>query len=182
MKVITRVAVMLDNTVFSLPEPYRHHHTVAAINRYYRQQNLPHPYGVPDVQGFVNLEGMFMDRSHARQMFLEYGQEDFDRMHARDLFSENCWTTAGDWQAPPDSPEYKLFHHNHDHAIIDGLLRVEPFIGSRRPYHLDTVIADIYHRDRVIVSYTQNGFWHALGFDQMVHHLTGFYIIFALVS
>jgi hypothetical protein len=31
-------------------------------------------------------------------------------------------------------------------------------------------------------SYTQNGFWHALGFDQMVHHLTGFYIIYQLAS
>lgn len=158
MKVITRVAAMLDNEVFSLPEPYRHHHVLAAINRHYRRQGKPHPYGVPDVQGFVNLEGMFMDRSHARQMFLEYGQEDFDSMHGRDLFSENCWTTPGDWQAPPGSPAYELFYHNNNHAVIDGLLTVEPFMGSRRPYHLDTVLADIYYRDRVLISCDHQGF------------------------
>ena len=28
----------------------------------------------------------------------------------------------------------------------------------------------------------QNGFWYALGFDQMVHHLTSFYIIWRMLQ
>lgn len=152
MKIITHVAMLYDNIVWSLPEPYRHHHVLHAVHKKKEAEGALVEYqNAPVVQGFLTSEGMFVDRYDAYQMFTEYGQQEYDIDREGQLYSENCWRTAGNWMAPDGSEAHALYHHTNDKATISSLLKEEPFIGSKRPYRIDTVMSDIYHRERVVI-------------------------------
>lgn len=150
MMIITHVAHLFDNKVISLPAPYRHHHLF--------QMKKDHPdlprwnvsTGTPEVQGFLTSTGMFVDRYDALELFLAYKQKECDELRGM-LFSENCWKTPGNWQAPVGDPERTLYDHNNSRDTMKKLLRIEPFIGSTAPYRIETVTADIFYREGVVV-------------------------------
>lgn len=78
---ITHVAIKYDGKVYSLPAPNRHHDVIRMIG------------GIsgPDVQGFLNDKGYFLNRVQAMIHAKHYGQLK-QRHHKGDLlFSEDLW-------------------------------------------------------------------------------------------
>lgn len=151
MKIITHVAQLFDNMVISLPEPYRHHHVFKVMTGNPQLPRWDMRQGTHEVQGFLTSEGMFVDRLDALKLFKEYKQTDYDEPRS-ELFSENCWTTPGDWQAPIGDPERTLYDHNNSMETMLSLMKIEPFIGSTAPYRIDTVASDIFHREGIVVT------------------------------
>jgi hypothetical protein len=151
VKIITHVAHLFDNKVISLPEPYRHHHLFRVMVGHPDLPRWDKRQGTPEVQGFLTSEGMFVDRLDALKLFQEYKQTEYDEPRS-ELYSENCWTTPGNWQAPVGDPARTLYDHNNARETILGLLKIEPFIGSTAPYRIDTIVADIFHREGLILN------------------------------
>lgn len=81
-RAITHVAIKYGGKVYSLPKPNRHHHVIRIIG------------GIsgPDIQGFLDNEGNFLDRVEALEVALAAGQVlapgDIRGDH---LFSEDLW-------------------------------------------------------------------------------------------
>ena len=87
---ITHVAIKYDGKIYSLPSPNRHHHIIRMI----AAENGVGIKG-PDVQGFLDKDGNFLNRREAYiyakehcQIIRKYlpGQYDGDS-----LFSEDLW-------------------------------------------------------------------------------------------
>lgn len=79
MKII-KVAIKYNGTVYSLPEPNRHHHVIRMIG------------GIKgsDTQGFLTDTGEFLTRKEAYQLALTNGQ--LNRVPGGyELFSEDLW-------------------------------------------------------------------------------------------
>jgi hypothetical protein len=82
---ITRVAVVYNNTVYSLPAPDRHHHVLRVI---YKE----HQTSSPHKSGFLNNMGVYLTRQQALTVALAAGQvKDPNNVHAGKLFSEDLW-------------------------------------------------------------------------------------------
>lgn len=91
----------------------------------------------------------------------------------------------------PASREYGLFLALIDFAVhftMDRIKASEKLMGRWKPLSAaeymnhQSQIRDGYLVDRANQKLRGNRlFWHALGIDQMVHHLTHYYIIWALV-
>lgn len=73
---ITHVAILLNNMVFRLPAPYRHHDVIKAL------ADLGLPWPIKGTQGFTNASGSFYDRVNAALAVGITGGE---------LFSEDLW-------------------------------------------------------------------------------------------
>ena len=84
MNQITRVAIQYNHTVYSLPQPNRHHDVIRLIG------------GIngPDVQGFIDTYGNFLNRRQAFKVALAANQikprgpNDYS---GDQLFSEDLW-------------------------------------------------------------------------------------------
>src|SRR5690606_17267395 len=79
---ITHVAIKYRGRVWALPAPCRHHHVIRLIG------------GIegPDIQGFCDDRGTFLDRKEALSVALEAGQvKDPAAIRADQLFSEDLW-------------------------------------------------------------------------------------------
>lgn len=150
MMIITHVAHLFDNKVISLPYPYRHHHLFQMTKGHPDLPRWDISKGTPEVQGFLTSTGMFVDRYDALELFKAYKQTECDELRGM-LFSENCWKTPDNWQAPIGDPERTLYDHNNSRKTMEKLLRIEPFIGSTAPYRIDTVVADIFYREGVVL-------------------------------
>lgn len=82
---ITHVAIKYANKVFSLPAPNRHHDVIRMIG------------GVsgPDVQGFLDANGVFLNRKQAFEVATQTGQikrpNTPGTYQGPQLFSEDLW-------------------------------------------------------------------------------------------
>lgn len=90
---ITHVAIIFRGEVFSLPKPCRHHHVLQTINRALAL------YGLSPVddsatgkdQGFVDEDGLFLDREQAWERACATGQRIGESVCPGTLFSEDLW-------------------------------------------------------------------------------------------
>lgn len=80
---IIAAAVMLDDEVWQLPSPARHHHILWAID-----QVLPGRAIEAHEQGFITNTGRYVGRTDARRIAIMAGQTDTDKP---ELFSEDLW-------------------------------------------------------------------------------------------
>lgn len=82
---ITHVAIKYANKVFSLPAPNRHHDVIRMIG------------GIsgPDVQGFLDANGVFLNRKQAFEVATQTGQikrpDTPGTYQGPQLFSEDLW-------------------------------------------------------------------------------------------
>jgi hypothetical protein len=82
---ITHVAIKYANKVFSLPAPNRHHDVIRMIG------------GIsgPDVQGFLDANGVFLNRKQAFEVATQTGQikrpDTSGTYQGPQLFSEDLW-------------------------------------------------------------------------------------------
>lgn len=82
---ITHVAIKYANKVFSLPAPNRHHDVIRMIG------------GIngPDVQGFLDANGVFLNRKLAFEVATQTGQikrpDTLGTYQGSQLFSEDLW-------------------------------------------------------------------------------------------
>lgn len=82
---ITHVAIKYAGKVHTLPAPNRHHHVIRAIG------------GIkgPDVQGFTDQHGVFLNRRDAYKLAAANGQlkrdPDPKKYQGTDLYSEDLW-------------------------------------------------------------------------------------------
>ena len=87
---ITHVAIMFEGEIYSLPSPNRHHHVIRLI----AEKNGVGING-PDVQGFLDRDGNFLDRRQAYIHAKECGQivrkVDPTVYDGSSLFSEDLW-------------------------------------------------------------------------------------------
>lgn len=84
---ITHVAIKTeDEVVWSLPSPNRHHDV---INRIYEQRQDGKM--VTGEQGFLNNEGVFLDRKEALQIAIQADQLIRKTFPENELFSEDLW-------------------------------------------------------------------------------------------
>jgi len=81
---ITHVAIKLDNIVYSLPRPNRHHHVIALIKiKGVKKQTR-------GIQGFLTKDDRFVDRLEAAKIAVDSGQIDLLRWPPN-LYSEDLW-------------------------------------------------------------------------------------------
>lgn len=79
---ITHVAIQYNGKVYSLPKPNRHHHVIRMIGGIHG----------PNMQGFLDNDGRFLDRKAALRVALAAGQVlDPVDIRANQLFSEDLW-------------------------------------------------------------------------------------------
>jgi len=80
---ITHVAIKYANKVFSLPAPNRHHDVIRMIGGVYG----------PDVQGFLDANGTFLNRKQAFLIAEQTGQLNRNPggYQGPELFSEDLW-------------------------------------------------------------------------------------------
>lgn len=87
---ITHVAIKYDGKVYALPKPNRHHDVIRMI----AAENGIGIQG-PDVQGFLDYNGLFMNRSGAYIRALKNGQLNRrsgpGAYNGQDLYSEDLW-------------------------------------------------------------------------------------------
>ena len=84
---ITHVACKIKGEVYSLPKPNRHHNiiwTLAAIDPSWRQAE-------GDIQGFLDDQGNFLDRTQALAHALQERQHKTPDNHFPQLYSEDLW-------------------------------------------------------------------------------------------
>lgn len=82
MRRITCVAIQYEGETYSLPAPNRHHHVIRLIGGIHG----------PDIQGFLDDEGNFLNRKDALRVALDAGQVlDPANIRANRLFSEDLW-------------------------------------------------------------------------------------------
>ena len=124
-KIIDRVAVKYLGVVYSLPEPYRHHHVLGALNRNPGDTGWdPLVTGGQEIQGFLKVTGEFVGRLAGLELVMTARQFLLFPMHPQ-LYSENLWSTPGNWQALPGTPEHDLYHFHESTDRIDSLLRID---------------------------------------------------------
>jgi hypothetical protein len=93
---ITHVAIRDgEKTIWSLPQPNRHHHLIHAMHVKHGKQKAWQLLGEHE-QGFLNDKGEFLDRQSAWYEAARCGQLSAERSRrnidkARDLFSEDLW-------------------------------------------------------------------------------------------
>lgn len=85
---ITHVAIKYDGKVHSLPEPNRHHNVIRMI----AEENGVGIKG-PDVQGFLDSHGRFLNRREAMRLAAASGQINRGEggYQGPELFSEDLW-------------------------------------------------------------------------------------------
>jgi hypothetical protein len=84
---ITHVAVRIDGIVWSLPEPYRHHHVLRLIHE---MSDTKYNDADERDQGFLDASGQYLTRSQARVSATENGQLVGDIIGGV-LTSEDLW-------------------------------------------------------------------------------------------
>jgi len=87
---VVAAAIRLNDVVYSLPPPARHHDVGIdmVLNR-----GVPAPYPSGDAQGFLLSDGRFARRKAAMWVAIQAGQVDPDKLQtpAHGLFSEDLW-------------------------------------------------------------------------------------------
>lgn len=84
---IISVAIKQGNIIHTLPQPKRHHHVLWEISE-------RSPMGLimaEGVQGFLDNEGNFLDRTEALHHALACGQIEKPKFQDNELFSEDLW-------------------------------------------------------------------------------------------
>lgn len=84
-RVIVASAVRLDGAVWQLPAPARHHHVLWALD-----QVLPGRAIEAHDQGFVTVDGRYVDRLEGAQLALAAGQVTGLKWGS-ELYSEDLW-------------------------------------------------------------------------------------------
>jgi hypothetical protein len=86
---ITHVAIKHDGQVWSLPKPCRHHHVLELMF------NKGVGSAGPDIQGFLNGDGQFLNRHDAMKAAVSSGQLNrrpgANNYQGEMLFSEDLW-------------------------------------------------------------------------------------------
>lgn len=127
MKPITHVAIVIANKLYSLPKPLRHGNIYKAITLINGQRSQV-GQNLPDIQGFLDGDGVFLNRVDALKRVREIGQYIVNPSDIRGerLYSEDVWETEGVWSAPEGSPEYELYWSTHsDEALVRQLKIVD---------------------------------------------------------
>ncbi|CAB4134459.1 hypothetical protein UFOVP273_78 [uncultured Caudovirales phage] len=84
---IIGVAIKYDGKIYSLPSPNRHHDVIRMI----AQENGVGIQG-PDIQGFVDEEGYFLDRRQALVVAMHFDQVINPKsIRGERLYSEDLW-------------------------------------------------------------------------------------------
>ena len=87
---ITHVAVNYSGDIYALPAPNRHHNVIRMIAK----ENGVGISG-PDIKGFVDSLGYFLNRSEAYVLALQNGQlkrdSDPKLYQGKELYSEDLW-------------------------------------------------------------------------------------------
>jgi hypothetical protein len=87
MAPIIGVAIKFNNRCWVLPKPNRHHHVIRKI----AQTNGKGIDG-PDIQGFYDSNGKFLNRKDALKVALHFGQVlDVSKLRGDNLYSEDLW-------------------------------------------------------------------------------------------
>jgi len=84
---ITHVAIKTeDEVVWSLPSPNRHHDVINHIYEHRQDKKM-----VIGEQGFLNNEGVFLDRKEALDIAVQANQLIRKTFPENELFSEDLW-------------------------------------------------------------------------------------------
>lgn len=86
MKTITHSAIQFGGKLYSLPAPARHHDVIRLI----ADENRIGING-PDIQGFLDSNGHFVNRTDALLIALKVGQVLDPAQTGRELYSEDLW-------------------------------------------------------------------------------------------
>lgn len=86
MKKITHSAIQYGGKIYSLPSPNRHHHVIGLI----ADSNGVGING-PDIQGFLDSNGHFVNRADALLIALRAGQVLVPANVGNQLYSEDVW-------------------------------------------------------------------------------------------
>ena len=123
MKQITHVAIIISGKLYSLPKPLRHGdiYKAKALLEGPKQRTEATPL---DIQGFLDEDGVFLNRRDALKRVLEIGQTivNLSAIRGDKLYSEDVWETEGRWDGQPGTPEYTLYWNTHcDEALVKQL-------------------------------------------------------------
>ena len=123
MKQITHVAIIISGKLYSLPKPLRHGdiYKAKSLLEGSKQRTKATP---PDIQGFLDEDGVFLNRRDALKRVLEIGQTivNLSAIRGDKLYSEDVWETEGRWDGQPGTPEYNLYWNTHcDEALVKQL-------------------------------------------------------------
>lgn len=82
---ITGVGIIVDNVLYKLPRPYRHHHCIKLAF-----DKLRKPITTAS-QGFITSEDRYVSREEALTIARQSGQLTQQHSHPTKLFSESIW-------------------------------------------------------------------------------------------
>lgn len=85
---VTHVAIRFQGTIYSLPEPNRHHHVIAHIVNMTGAMTVD-AYG--DDQGFIDEGGRYLTRKQAKMSAIMNNQIREGRGQFPELYSEDLW-------------------------------------------------------------------------------------------
>jgi hypothetical protein len=84
---IVAAAILLDDQIWTLPAPARHHHILQAIESVHPDKALE---AHPETQGFIDGAGNFVGRVVAARLAVAFGQIAPTKVGSQ-LFSEDLW-------------------------------------------------------------------------------------------
>lgn len=149
MKPITHVAIIVGTTIYSLPKPLRHGHVIRAMSLIDKSKRVTGH--IMDLQGFLDEDGVFLDRQQAYKRVFEIGQELTSRnstSRTDALYSEDVWNTPGLWNAPKGTEEYKAYWNIHGDKHLVSALRVNEFKYPEPPYSAKMFVFDLHNSTR----------------------------------
>lgn len=82
---ITGVGIMVNNKLYQLPRPYRHHHCIKLAYDEIKKQV------VAESQGFITSEGRYVTREEGLAIAMKAKQLLPRHNHPTQLFSESVW-------------------------------------------------------------------------------------------
>lgn len=121
---ITRVAIKFKGKVYSLSEPYRHHHIIRYLSttpgtQWSRYLDNKH------VQGFVTNDGRFVNRKQAFTIAHKSEQTLIGPFFSEELYSENLWGSFGERLAPPGTKSRQLWEYTEDPDVVDSKILIQ---------------------------------------------------------
>lgn len=86
---ITHVALRFQGKIWSLPQPFRHHHIIRTIC--YLDSNVDHVDAHGEDQGFLDASGRYLTRKQAEVSAGLNGQIKGEQLIGSVLTSEDLW-------------------------------------------------------------------------------------------
>lgn len=92
---IKQAAILLEDEIWTLPRPARHHHIVWAIEDVRSGKSPEYRFGAliqaRGEQGFIDENGLFLNRPSAAIRARQHGQLTKELIAPPNLFSEDLW-------------------------------------------------------------------------------------------